>query len=72
VAEILGISLRQVRRLIANGDLHSVRVGAVRLVPVPAVLALVGEQPPSPVASATNPLRDRARRAIHEMKRRAG
>jgi excisionase family DNA binding protein len=73
VATILGVSLRQVRRLIANGELRSVRIGAVRLVPVPAVLELVGEQAPSLAApDAPRLLRDRARQALGELERRVG
>jgi excisionase family DNA binding protein len=37
VAELLSLSVREVERLVADGEIYSIRVGRVRLVPSSAI-----------------------------------
>ena len=73
VAEVSGLSLRTVQRQIASGDLPSHRRGRCRLVPIAAVLELVGAEPaPEARVAAAPTIRRRADEILAHIRRKHG
>jgi len=68
VAELLGLSVRQVFRLIARRELEATRLGRCTLVSVSSVLELLGERAPEATAGRSVLVSEDARRFVAKLR----